>query len=70
MQLAAELAREVATQAGGRRVRVAGVLPPAGESYEVQTVSQLEAAQPALSEVSPGQTATDLQHVNPGCCAG
>ena len=38
-------------QQPGRQIRVAGVLPPAGDSYQVQTVSSLEIAQPSLEEV-------------------
>lgn len=70
MQLAAGLAHEAAargaTQAAGRSVRVAGVLPPAGESYQIQPVSQLKAAQPALIEASPDRPASRESMPGPG----
>ena len=55
-QRAARLAREAAAEALRRKnrsppVRIAGSLPPVGESYHVATLPELELAQPVYAEV-------------------
>ena len=55
-QLAARLARQAAAEAvrhhaGASPVRIAGSLPPVGESYHVAALPELELAQPVYAEV-------------------
>jgi len=55
-QLAAHLAQQAAAEAlrkdaGASPVRVAGSLPPVGESYHVAALPELELAQPVYAEV-------------------